>query len=638
MQIRRWDDAYIDPRKHVQRQDLVTVLSKTEDFKLDYAFGSFIDVMQKRITVNTFWEQADDEREAGYRTDIYLRAIGTMHQSNLQSLLKIRKVLKKTSLEKFGQQMFTLLEDLRLEKYIKRDRLGTAQDFSRRREFLQHYFTNQLRTNIMKGDQTSELFCLIYLVLQANEPKIYFKKANYEQVVVVKTLQNQLNHVYEAETTGDIASLTREILAHLVDTYDDITNDYFVFPVVYESELEEAYTLFDSLQRIDDVANDDEHFVDDKEQEYYDETLSTWHHESKDEQQTFLQMDLEFGTKTNIKGGGARQTESGDQAFASAQGTSGKSKHEDYSRLETLLDHAKHEAEKQTDHRYGEENKQAVPVFKEAEQPNEVDILHYVTFASEVNIYKQQLLRTIEKMLERKRETSRENLHFGRLSKHLLPIVTEKNPRLFYKKDEDSHTFDAVFTLMIDCSASMHDKMEETKRNVVLFHEVLKQLHIPHMIVGFWEDSISLTNNEHRNYFHIVHSFDDSLYENHGPKIMQLKSQEDNRDGYSIRIVTEQMLKRREHHKFLLIFSDGQPSAENYEDNGVVDTHLAVIEARKQGIDLIGIFLADGEIDEQEEKIMENIYGRSYLMVPSISELPDLFTSILRKIILTIGH
>ena len=65
----------------------------------------------------------------------------------------------------------------------------------------------------------------------------------------------------------------------------------------------------------------------------------------------------------------------------------------------------------------------------------------------------------------------------------------DNHPRVFYKKSHESKEIDAVFTLLVDCSASMFNKMDETKRGIVLFHEVLKQLRIPHSIVGFWEDA-----------------------------------------------------------------------------------------------------------------------------------------------------
>ena len=61
--------------------------------------------------------------------------------------------------------------------------------------------------------------------------------------------------------------------------------------------------------------------------------------------------------------------------------------------------------------------------------------------------------------------------------------------KLFYKKQDLSKTFDATFTLLIDASASMFDKMEETIKGVVLFHETLKALNVKHEILAFNEDA-----------------------------------------------------------------------------------------------------------------------------------------------------
>src|SRR5699024_10876738 len=266
--------------------------------------------------------------------------------------------------------------------------------------------------------------------------------------------------------------------------------------------------------------------------------------------------------------------------------------------------HENKKAQKRQKAPYGIDNIDAMSVFKEAKRPSKTDLSTYEAYRTHIKPYQRKLAKTIEKVLEHKQIEKRSNLHYGRLSKKLLPVVTDEFPRLFYKKDEQSNEFDAIFTLMVDCSASMYDKMEETKRGVVLFHEVLKDLHIPHAIVGFWEEATSGLKKGYPNYFHIIHSLTDSLFEENGAKIMQLEPEEDNRDGYSIRVVAEKMLERREKHKFLLVFSDGEPSAENYEQNGVIDTYLAVSEARKRGIDVIGMFLSHGEIREQDENLM----------------------------------
>ena len=49
--------------------------------------------------------------------------------------------------------------------------------------------------------------------------------------------------------------------------------------------------------------------------------------------------------------------------------------------------------------------------------------------------------------------------------------------------------------MLIDASASMHDKMAETKKGVVLFHETLKALNIKHEILSFSEDAFD--SDEH---------------------------------------------------------------------------------------------------------------------------------------------
>ena len=59
----------------------------------------------------------------------------------------------------------------------------------------------------------------------------------------------------------------------------------------------------------------------------------------------------------------------------------------------------------------------------------------------------------------------------------------------YFIKQDLSKTFDATFTLLIDASASMFDKMEETIKGVVLFHETLKALNVKHEILAFNEDA-----------------------------------------------------------------------------------------------------------------------------------------------------
>ena len=180
-------------------------------------------------------------------------------------------------------------------------------------------------------------------------------------------------------------------------------------------------------------------------------------------------------------------------------------------------------------------------ITKEARASTIDEEKRYREFVADIEPFKRKLSSTIEKTLENKKNAPRRDLAFGRLSKKLLPLVLDENPRVFYKKNQESKEIDAVFTLLVDCSASMHNKMDETKRGIVLFHEVLKKLKIPHSIVGFWEDANDVKEGYQPNYFHVIHSHSDSLYQNAGAKIMQLEPEEDNRDGYSIRVATKEL-------------------------------------------------------------------------------------------------
>jgi len=634
--IKQWANVKPDTNLVLQLQDLVTVLSEQPDFTFEYSYGSFVDIINNRLTASTVWNNDNQQmKEAGLKSDVFLRSIGTLHHSNLQALQIYVKNINESSIKKFSTQLVTLFEDIRLEEIIKKERPGTIKVFEMRKRFLKHYFETQLTTNVIRSNQLDELFCLIYLLVQSNQPDPLFPRANEQQLQQLDQLKPVIYNVFEAKNTTDITNTAEQIVWRLDQVYQDSINEYFIFPIAQIQQFKQR-TLFDELTRTDPLANKDQQDFDQEKSDYIDEKFSTWHREGKNEdlKQTFLQFELEQGTNTSLLGGGARETEEGDQAMASIQGTSGESKQQDYYKLETLDKQEATKGSQSHEYIYGTENKDAVKIIKHADAPSNQEQDIYNNFVKNIEPYTRRLAKTIEKTLEHKENEQRNELTIGRLSKKLLPLIIDRNPKVFYKKDHDSDEIDAVFTLLVDCSASMHNKMDETKRGIVLFHEVLNRLKIPHSIVGFWEDANEVKENYQPNYFHIIHSHADSLYKNDGAKIMQLEPQEDNRDGFSIRVMTKELITRREKNKFLLVFSDGEPAATNYDENGIIDTHEAVNEARKRGIDVIGMFLANGQINEYEDLTMKNIYGKQRLMIPDVSELPEHFTPLLKKLLL----
>ena len=68
---------------------------------------------------------------------------------------------------------------------------------------------------------------------------------------------------------------------------------------------------------------------------------------------------------------------------------------------------------------------------------------------------------------------------------------------------------DAVFGLLVDGSASMMDKLDETKQAVLLFHDVLRQLEIRHEISSYYEDAYHASKEVQPNVFGLMHTFVD---------------------------------------------------------------------------------------------------------------------------------
>ncbi|MDU2137858.1 MAG: VWA domain-containing protein, partial [Staphylococcus warneri] len=222
----------------------------------------------------------------------------------------------------------------------------------------------------------------------------------------------------------------------------------------------------------------------------------------------------------------------------------------------------------------------------------------------------------------------------GRLQKNLINWFIDDQYKLFYKKQDLSQSFDATFTLLIDASASMHDKMDETIKGVVLFHETLKELNVKHEILAFNEDAFDSDDTKQPNIIDEIIHYDYSTLKKDGPRIMALEPQDDNRDGVAIRIASDRLIRRSHHQRFLIVFSDGEPSAYNYSQDGIIDTYEAVENARKFGIEVFNVFLSQDPITEDIEQTIHNIYGQYSIFVEGVEHLPSLLSPLLKKLLL----
>ena len=115
---------------------------------------------------------------------------------------------------------------------------------------------------------------------------------------------------------------------------------------------------------------------------------------------------------------------------------------------------------------------------------------------------------------------------------------------------------------------------------------------------------------------------------------MNIKAHDDNRDGYIIRKTVEKMKYRTEKNKFILLFSDGEPSAFDYADDGIVDTYYAVNEANEERIQIINLFIDDGPIEESIQQTIQNIYKHNAIFIDNLDNLSDYVYSTLKKLLI----
>jgi nitric oxide reductase activation protein len=630
-------DTKIDSFVHMQLIDLARSLSKVEKMDVSFSYHSNLERKKGVTHVSQFWNPYPrDIQLEGWKSDVYLRSYGTQFHTDDDVIWDTLERLKSHPHREFLKQILLFAEDFRLEEICKKQRPGMTHAFKLRRETFQVHYNREYRKHIQQKRILDALFC--HVILLANKR---FVAVPLETQTLYHDLRPILMKLTTATSTQDIANIIIQMA--------DITKRHSQF-----IDLKSAYRSFSDKPKVDEATSEDQTFDDltrnnetktkktiinednkDEKDEQEKESHSSWHDETSDPQDSFLQMDLDQGTNTDLLGEGAREADSGDAVFGSVQTSAQSTENNDFNTQN------EHEAETDSDQTgsdstkyfpYGEVNKNVTEHFVPAKPATLDDIAQYELFQQEIAPFVTQLKQNFLKTMEHKRTSPREDLHFGRLGKKLTRLVTDKNPRLFRKKQESQHELDTTFTLLVDCSASMFNKMEETQKGIVLFHETLKALRIPHSVVGFWEDAADATTNDQPNYFHEVISYRNSLHQP-GASIIQLEPQEDNRDGYSIRRMGEELAKRSEQQKILLVFSDGEPAAFDYESHGVLDTHEAVTRTRKLGIETIGMFIANGEITEEEEKLMQNIYGPQNVVVPSAAELVDYLMPVLRKLL-----
>ena len=211
------------------------------------------------------------------------------------------------------------------------------------------------------------------------------------------------------------------------------------------------------------------------------------------------------------------------------------------------------------------------------------------------------------------------------------------NTRALYRyKNRDLSVFkerklptivDAVYYICWDGSGSMcGDKQMESAYACAVIEEAVRGIY-PMKIINF-----STTPGV---VHYLVKDFDDKTKKNAAYSFgAQRYFSGGNKDGFSIRHCAEELVKRRETNKFLIVLSDGAPSDYSSHKEAVEDVRNAVAFARANKIDVTSIFFGSEWERNSQIDLYNDMYGASHIISCEPNESVNHMVNIVKKNIL----
>lgn len=621
----KFNDEILDAKKVMMLQDLARLLLKNNQTHVKIQKFPYYDPIENELIASVFWTHRPSQIEiTGLKTDVLLATYGY----RLMDQFIVNEVLDNNDFKhpSFFRQVFKLLEDMRVLNAITNIRPSMKSAIEMRKRVRLNYTESQINVYRTKTTYTDLIF--LYLeqsLLTENFYEVPSIRPDLDPII--QSMYMYLPNFFMNYTTEDNKFLAERIMYQLDDLLEeDMLNEYYYIPRNVYKALQEQ--TFEDLKRVD-AANVDGKDNSEEEDDIETAEAETKAQDSKSEGGAYLEMELHEGENSEAvsdndtaregdasddmtdmmtkKGKGSNDTidnEEGGQTGAAAQPFALKGINEN------------------------------VEVQWHTPKITDEDRANYHSVHQEVQYEIKDLTQIIQKTIDREQIDERHNLTKGRLQRDLINWFIDDQYKMFYKKQDLSRSFDATFTLLVDASASMIDKMDETIKGVVLFHETLKSLNVKHEVLAFNEDAFEADDKTQPNIIDEIIDYNYSTGSKDSPRIMELTPQDDNRDGVAIRLASERLLNRAHHQRFLIIFSDGEPSAYNYDQDGIIDTYEAVEEARKYGIEVFNVFLSQEEITEDIERTIHNIYGQFALFVEGVENLPSQLSPLLKKLLL----
>ena len=236
-----------------------------------------------------------------------------------------------------------------------------------------------------------------------------------------------------------------------------------------------------------------------------------------------------------------------------------------------------------------------------------------------LNISRQLQRSLIQKLKDQQRGGKQTGLVMGRrLDAHAL---CRNDGKVFYKNNLPNEIPRISVGLLLDESGSMScgDRATYARAAAIILYDFCQSLNIPIMVYGHstgWRTGVDLYS----------YAEFDSFDKNDKYRLMDISARGSNRDGAALRYVAEQLSKREEEVRILILVSDGQPADSGYSGTAAEEDLRGIKqEYRRKGL----LFVAAAIGDDKQN--IERIYGDSFLDITDLNQLPVKLTAVIKR-------
>lgn len=234
-----------------------------------------------------------------------------------------------------------------------------------------------------------------------------------------------------------------------------------------------------------------------------------------------------------------------------------------------------------------------------------------------------QLQKSLQKQLK-------ENRRGGKLTGLIMGRRLDVNAlcrndgKVFYKNNLPNEIPELAVGLLLDESGSMCscDRCTYARASAIILYDFCQSLDIPVMVYGHSTDYTDVGNTVALYSYAEFDGFDhDDKY-----RMMDIAARGSNRDGAALRFVAEQLSKRPEAVKILILVSDGQPADSGYSGSAAEEDLRGI----KQEYQRKGILFVAAAIGDDKQNI-ERIYGDSFMDISDLKQLPTKLTAVVKR-------